>query len=216
MALIVLEGAALAFLAASLVRAHRSGSRITVRGFLLAFLLASPLWLALVYLLPLPAALWAGAPGRAIYPEVLAAAGIATPSFLPLSLVPDATAASLFAGIPIVAAFVAGHWMRLRQLKLVLGVLAGVAILQVIMGLLQVAGARVPHCTSVASAAGPSAPSRIPTTSRTTWRWASRCTYGSPGPASRSAPCSACTIAPGRRAGWRCGPRAACCWPSAS
>lgn len=139
-ALIVLEGAALAFLAASLVRARRSGSRITLRGMLLAFLLASPLWLALVYLLPLPASLWAAAPGRASYPEVLAAAGIATPSFLPLSLVPDATAASLFAGIPIVAAFVAGYWMRLRQLKLVLAVLAGVAFLQVIMGLLQVAG----------------------------------------------------------------------------
>ena len=139
-ALIVLEGAALAFLAAALVRVHRSGGRVTLRGLLLAFLLASPLWLALVYLLPLPASLWAAAPGRDSYPEVLAAAGITTPAFLPLSLVPDATAASLFAGIPVVAAFVAGYWMRLRQLKLVLAVLAGVAFLQVVMGLLQVAG----------------------------------------------------------------------------
>ncbi len=139
-ALIVLEAAALAFLAAALVGAHRTGSRITLRGLLLAFLLASPLWLALVYLLPLPASLWSAAPGRDSYPVVMAAAGIETPAFLPLSLVPDATAASLFAGIPVVAAFLAGYWMRLRQLKVVLAVLAGVAVLQVIMGLLQVAG----------------------------------------------------------------------------
>lgn len=139
-ALIVIEGAALAFLAAALVHAQRSGIRITLRGFLLAFLLASPLWLALVYLLPVPASLWAAVPGRGSYPEVMAAAGVDAPGFMPLSLVPDATAASLFAGIPVVAAFVAGYWMRLRQLKLVLAVLVGSAFLQVVMGLLQVAG----------------------------------------------------------------------------
>lgn len=139
-ALIVLEAAALTFLAAALTHAQRSGSRISLRGFLLAFLLASPLWLAMVYLLPLPSSLWAAAPGRGSYPEVMAAAGIAAPDFLPLSLVPDATAASLFAGIPVVAAFVAGYWMRLRQLKVVLAVFVGAAFLQVIMGLLQVAG----------------------------------------------------------------------------
>ncbi len=139
-ALIVLEGAALAILAAALARAHRSTTGVTAQGILLALLLASPLWLALVYLLPVPASLWSAAPGRGAYPEAMAAAGIATPAWLPLSLVPDATAASLFAGIPILAAFVAGYWMRLRQLKLVMGVFVGVAMLQVVMGLLQVAG----------------------------------------------------------------------------
>lgn len=139
-ALIVLEASALAFLAAALVRAHRIGTRITLRGLLLAFVLASPLWLALVYLLPLPASVWSAAAGRGSYPEVMAAAGIESPSFVPLSLVPDATAASLFAGIPVLAAFVAGYWMRLRQLKVALAVLVGVAFVQVIMGLLQVAG----------------------------------------------------------------------------
>jgi hypothetical protein len=139
-ALIVLEAAALAFLAAALVHAQGSGRRVTLNGFLLAFLLASPAWLALVYLLPIPASLWASAAGRAGYPGVMAAAGIGTPGWLPLSLVPDATAASLFSGIPILAAFVAGLWLRLRQLKLVLAVFVGVAFLQVVMGLLQVPG----------------------------------------------------------------------------
>lgn len=139
-ALIVLEGAALAFLSAALVHARASERRLTLNGLLLAFLLASPLWLALVYLLPIPESLWRAAPGRELYPDLLASAGIGVHEWLPLSLVPDATAASLFAGIPVMAAFVAGYWMRLPQLKLALAVLVGVAFLQVVMGLLQVAG----------------------------------------------------------------------------
>ncbi|HEY0823040.1 MAG TPA: hypothetical protein VGD76_04570, partial [Ramlibacter sp.] len=72
MALIVLEGAALAVLAAAAARAHMGASRITLRGLLLAFVLASPLWLALVYLLPIPAALWSAPPRPAAAPGALA------------------------------------------------------------------------------------------------------------------------------------------------
>jgi O-antigen ligase len=83
---------------------------------------------------------WEATPGRSIYPELLSAAGLSGIHALPLSLVPDATAASLLAGIPIAAAFLAGVLLRLPQLKMVLAALVALAFLQVAMGLLQVAG----------------------------------------------------------------------------
>lgn len=139
-AMIVLEGAALAFAAAVLARARIARRRPTAHTILLAVLLASPAWMALVYLLPLPQSLWAATPGRAEYLPLLASAGIHEPSWLPLSLVPDATAASLFAGIPLAAAFTAGYWMRQSQLQLVLKVFVVLAFVEVVMGLLQAAG----------------------------------------------------------------------------
>jgi hypothetical protein len=139
-ALIVLEAAALAFLAAMSVGTGRRSTRSSVRGLLVAFLFLSPVWLALVYLLPLPAALWNGLPGRAVYSEVMAAAGIRVEDWLPLSLVPVATTASLLAGIPVMAAFLAGYRASLKQLKLIVGVLVGMAFLQVVFGMLQLAG----------------------------------------------------------------------------
>ena len=139
-AMIVIEGVALAFLAAALAGPLPWGRARSLRTVLLAVLLASPAWLALVYLVPVPLSLWAATPGRGEYSAVLAAAGIAPAGWLPLSVVPDATVASLFAGIPLVAAFVAGTWMRLPQLMLVLKVFVVVAFVQVVMGLLQVAG----------------------------------------------------------------------------
>src|SRR5205809_528237 len=93
-ALIVIEGVALVFLAALLADAPPVVRRPTLRTALLVLLLASPAWLALVYLVPLPPALWAATPGRGEYPAVLAAAGIAVDGWRPLSLVPDATASS--------------------------------------------------------------------------------------------------------------------------
>lgn len=139
-ALIVLEGAALAFLAAALAGASLGLRKVALQGLLLAFLVTSPLWLALVYLVPIPVSWWSATPGRGVYPELLSAAGMAVPGRLPLSLVPDATAASLLAGVPVAAAFVAGLWMRLPQLKLAMTVFVVLAFLQVVMGLLQVGG----------------------------------------------------------------------------
>lgn len=139
-ALIVLEGAALAVLAALFVGAARLEFKTSARSILLAFLLASPLWLALLYLLPLPPALWAAMPGRGVYPEILAAAGIPADGWLPLSLVPDATEASLLAGLPLVAAFLVGFWMRLPQIRLAFIVLLAMALLEVVVGLMQAAG----------------------------------------------------------------------------
>jgi O-antigen ligase len=139
-ALIVLEGAALVFLVAALTRGSQARTKRSISAVLVGLLLSSPLWLAAIYLLPVPASWWAGTPGRNIYPELLAGAGIATSGSLPLSLVPDATEASLLAGIPMVAAFAAGYWMRLRQLKLALTLFVALAMLEVVMGLLQIAG----------------------------------------------------------------------------
>src|SRR5690606_24036693 len=89
---------------------------------------------------PLPQALWRALPGRAEYAQLLADAGMAQPQWLPLSLVPDATLAALLAGIPLMASFLAGYGASLRQLRVLLGVVAGIAFCQVVFGLLQVAG----------------------------------------------------------------------------
>lgn len=139
-ALIALEGVALVFLVALSAGAGRSASRPSPRSLLIAFLALSPAWLALVYLLPLPASLWAAIPGRELYRELLAGAGIAQAGWLPLSLAPDATTVSLLAGIPLIAAFGAGYLSNVRQLQLVLGVFAGVAFAEIVFGLLQLAG----------------------------------------------------------------------------
>lgn len=107
---------------------------------MLALLVLSPAWLALVYLVPLPSAIWSGLHGRGIYGQLLSDAAIPITARLPLSLVPDATRASLLAGIPLVAAFVAGYASRLPQIRILLAVVAATAFFQVLLGLLQAAG----------------------------------------------------------------------------
>lgn len=139
-ALIVLEAAALAFLAALVAGLNHWRGGITARGALLAFVCLSPLWLALVYLVPLPASLWALLPGRAGYLEYLRAAGIPEPAALAASLAPDATIVSLLAGLPIAAGFLAGLFCSLSQLRSTFVVVASLAALQTVIGLLQVAG----------------------------------------------------------------------------
>jgi hypothetical protein len=139
-ALIVLEAAALAFLVGLLARTQTAIRRPSLHGALLLLLLTSPAWLALVYLLPIPAPLWAAMAGRAGYLPALGSAAIPAPSWLPLSLAPDATVSSLLAGIPLAAAFCAGYSMRQSQLALVLKLFVLLVFLQVVMGLLQVAG----------------------------------------------------------------------------
>ena len=141
-ALVVLEAAALVFLAALCFQPPPGVRAFTRRGTLLAVLVLSPLWLALVYLLPLPAGLWAAIPGRSLYADLLSGAGMPVDQWRPMSLVPDATGTSLLAGIPLVAAFLGGLGTRLPQLKLILKVLVGAACLEVAFGLLQAAGGR--------------------------------------------------------------------------
>ena len=141
-ALIPLEAAALAMLAALAARLALwpRWRMVSLRGCLLAFVLSSPLWLALVYLVPVPAELWSAAAGRAEYHGMMSRAGIAPPPWLPLSLVPDATVVSLLAGIPLIAAFLGGFLARVSQLRMVLSVLVVLAFIEVVFGLLQMAG----------------------------------------------------------------------------
>jgi hypothetical protein len=107
---------------------------------LLVPLLMSPLLLALVQLMPLPAAWWAGLPGHAVYAETLEAVGIAAGGWRPLSVSPDATTASLLAGIPLVASFMLGYFATTRQLRVLLMAVVAVAFFQVALGLLQFSG----------------------------------------------------------------------------
>lgn len=141
-ALIVLEALALAFLAAMATGLHRWRGGLTLRSGLLAFVCLSPLWLALVYLTPLPAALWNTLAGRGEYAGFLHGAGIAQPNMQALSLSPDATVVSLLAGLPMVAAFIAGSLCSPRQLRTVFIVVAVMAAVQTLFGLLQIAGGR--------------------------------------------------------------------------
>jgi hypothetical protein len=146
-ALIALEAISLAFLLVLWLRAVFAKRRQPLAWFhvspttlLVAFLLLSPAWLALVHLLPVPAAFWSGAPGREIYGQIFRDAGLSLSEWLPLSLVPDATRASLLAGLPLMAGFLAGYLASLRQLKLLLGLIVLLAFAQVTLGLLQLAG----------------------------------------------------------------------------
>ena len=103
-------------------------------------LLSSPLWLAVVYLLPLPAAWWAFLPGRPEYLQALTEAGAPAPTLLPLSVVPLATAGSLLAGVPLMAGFLLGWTLRLEQLRVLAAAVLAMAMLQILLGLLQIAG----------------------------------------------------------------------------
>ena len=103
-------------------------------------LVLSPLLLAAIQLVPIPAHWWTALPGRAVYVETLQAVGVAVDGWRPLSVSPDTTSAALMAGIPISAAFALGYSGSLSQLRLMMGVVVAVAFAQVLFGLLQIAG----------------------------------------------------------------------------
>jgi hypothetical protein len=138
--LIVLEATALVFLAALCFRVTQPRPAVSARGVLMALLVLSPLWLAAIFLLPLPPGLWAAMPGRGLYADLLAGIGVPLESWRPLSLLPDGTRTSLLAGIPLIAAFLAGLGARLSQLRTAFTVLVAVASFEVVLGLLQAAG----------------------------------------------------------------------------
>lgn len=125
------------FRSASRPRTHQGDS---LRTALIAFVLSSPAWLALVYLVPVPAGFWFETAGRGVYQQLLGDAGLTLRAWQPLSLVPDATRASLLAGLPLVAGFLTGYVARLSQLKLLLGLVVVMAFAQVMLGLMQAGG----------------------------------------------------------------------------
>lgn len=107
---------------------------------LVTVLVASPLVLALVQLAPLPVELWARLPGHEVYLEALKAIGASVEATRPLSLAPSATAASLLAAIPIAATLLLGYTASLPQLRLLLRAVVVIAFMEVLLGLMQVAG----------------------------------------------------------------------------
>ena len=94
-------------------------------------LVASPLFAALLQLTPLPVALWSTLPGHGLYGQPL------RPEWLALSVTPDATRASLMAGIPLVAAFLVARTSSQKQMALLPPVLVLIAFVQAVWGLLQ-------------------------------------------------------------------------------
>lgn len=139
-ALIALELLGLVILVGLSLRALRPDSIPARMRWPIGVLVLSPLLLAAFQLTPLPAWLWLRLPGHDIYAQTLDGAGAAMSGWLPLSVDAGATAASLLAGIPLAATFLAGHYASLPQLRLVLRTVIAMALVQVVLGVLQFAG----------------------------------------------------------------------------
>jgi hypothetical protein len=138
-ALIPIEIASLAVL---LALAMRTAFAPGARGFdpwVLA-LLASPLVIGIVQLAPLPIGWWEQLPGHARYAQALRAIGVPPVAWRPISISPDATRASLLAGIPLAAAFLLGYLAIVRQIRMLLQLVAVIAFAEVLLGLLQLSG----------------------------------------------------------------------------
>ena len=137
-ALVLLEALAIAFIAFSITSGPAARDRPKL-GWVLQILLFAPVWLGLIYLLPLPVEI-ANTDARTLYAEILTAAAIPMPDWRPLSLVPDATLVSLLSGTLLVASFLAGYGMNPEQLRKAFLIFLMVAFAQVIFGLLQASG----------------------------------------------------------------------------
>jgi hypothetical protein len=139
-ALILLEWLGLALLLVLAIQLQRSDDDIAGQPLPLAllFLALSPLWLALVQLVPLPLAVWSTLPGREIYVSLLSSVQASSIEWRPLSLAPDATWLSLLAGIPLSAAFLLALSSSPRYLSLLVRAVILIVSLQAVIGLLQV------------------------------------------------------------------------------
>ena len=113
---------------ANLGCSHSAAATLTFSEWLLV---ASPLFAALIQLMPLPAAWWLMLPGHELYGQLL------RPEWFALSVTPDATRASLMAGIPLVAAFLVARISSEKQMALLPPALVLIAFVQAVWGLLQ-------------------------------------------------------------------------------
>ena len=95
--------------------------------------------LPLLQLIPLPPSVWHALPGREIEHAALALVG-AQQQWMPLSIAPNRTLASLLAMLPplVLALLVAGEGSRARGL--VLGTIAAMALVSAILGAAQISG----------------------------------------------------------------------------
>ena len=94
-------------------------------------LVVSPLFAALLQLTPLPVSWWSMLPGHGLYSQ------LHNSEWLALSVTPDATRASLMAGIPLVAAFLVARTSSEKQIALLPPILVLIAFVQAVWGLLQ-------------------------------------------------------------------------------
>ncbi len=131
--LLVLAGVALAGVQGGLRDVWGSGWK----RWALGCLVTSPLWLGVLHLMPLPPSLWAALPGRETYLGVLDGLGLDSQAWRPLSLTPDATWASVLAGIPVLACLWLGLAAGQRQLHWLLRLWLLGALLQALLGLAQ-------------------------------------------------------------------------------
>lgn len=106
---------------------------------LLITLLFSPIWLGLMYLLPIPVDIWDSMAGRELYLHVLQTMKVSAPGSFSLSLTPDATWTSVLAGMPIVAMFAVAQVLPTKAIKSLLAVLLTATTLQVLLSVLQLA-----------------------------------------------------------------------------
>jgi hypothetical protein len=142
-ALLPLEIVSLALMAALVGRAVNPSITVGVHAPIhpLAWVLvSSPAVIAAVQLALVPVAFWEQLPGHAQYAEALRAIRAPDVGWRPVSISPDATRASLLAGIPPVAAFLLGQLATHRQLRLLLRGVVAVAFFEVLLGLLQLSG----------------------------------------------------------------------------
>ncbi|HTH80653.1 MAG TPA: O-antigen ligase family protein [Ramlibacter sp.] len=142
-ALIPIEIASLAVLLSLATRFVLSAPATHATGgvdALIAVLVASPLLIAFVQLTPIPAGWWEQLPGHARYAESLRAIGIQAAHWRAISISPDATRASLLAGLPLAAMFLLGLLAGVHQMRTMLRVVAAIAFAQVLLGLLQLSG----------------------------------------------------------------------------
>lgn len=109
------------------------------RKVLLGILFLSPVWVGVLQLLPIPVDLWVLMPGRALYANAMHTMKLAASDSFSLSLTPDATWASVLAGVPIMAVFAAALSLPIRAVKSLLALLLLAAVLQVVLSALQLA-----------------------------------------------------------------------------
>jgi O-antigen ligase len=96
--------------------------------------------IALLQLIPVPAAVWAKLPGHEAYARVLEIAGAS--GMRAMSVHPAATEYSLLALIPTVAVFIAVGQLGRRQLRTLVLVFVGVALAEAVLGILQTGAGR--------------------------------------------------------------------------
>lgn len=106
---------------------------------LVIFIASSPVWVSLIQLIPIRSDTWGQLAGRELYLGALTSAALSAPSNLPISLVPSATWTALWASIPVVAVFGAALLLGQRDVERLLQLLFFAALIQSILGLLQLA-----------------------------------------------------------------------------